>query len=114
MKLTIIAFFLVLVSMSCQTKIRQPDGVRKDIFFKGFFVREYRVNERETKLYLKNEKEAIIEFISMPFFAEAEQALLRKDGKPNVNIVYDEFYNPVRKKTENIVKRITPIYGEKE
>jgi len=109
-----IFIFIALVFGSCQPKARQANELRKGISFSGIFVKEERINEKETKLYLENGKGEIIAFISMPFFGETEQAVLRKDGKPNVNIIYDEFYNPVRKKTENIIKMITPAYGEKK
>jgi hypothetical protein len=114
MRPTFIIIFLAFFSGSCQNKTRQTNELKKGISFSGVFVKEERTNQREAKLYLKNEKGETIEFISMPFFGEIEQMALRHDGKPNINIVYNEFYNPVRKRTENIIKILTTVYGEKE
>ncbi len=105
----IIPFFFI----SCQNKTKETHELKKGIFFSGIFIKEEKSNDREYKLYLKNEKGEILEFISMPFFGENEQKLLQKNGAPNVHITYDEFYNPVRKKVEKIIKTLTPVYGTK-
>ncbi len=110
MRLIAIIACLAFFFGSCQNKTRQTDEVKKGIYFSGIFVKEEILNDKQHILYLKNEKDEIVEFISMPFFGENEIKFLKNDGNPNVNIMYDEFYNPVRKKIEKIVRIITPVY----
>ena len=47
----------------------------------------------------------------MPFFGEEEKSHLAHDGKPNVKIIYNEFYNPVTEKIEYRIKNIDPVYA---
>jgi hypothetical protein len=114
MRIAIITTILIVFFCSCQNKSRQAVDFKKEIFFSGIFVKEEKFNDKQNKLYLKNGNGEIVEFISMPFFDKTEEKYLRNDGKPNVTIVYEEFYNPVRKRTENIVKMITPAYGKNQ
>lgn len=110
MRIAAVIFFLALFAGACETNTKKSTENKKGIAFSGIFVREEKLNDRQHKLYLKDSRGDTIEFISNPFFGEAEIPFLKKDGKPNVFITYDNFDNPVRKKTEKIVRSIHPVY----
>jgi hypothetical protein len=101
--------YIAIFSLCC-CNYSAPDKLQKGVSFKGVFIKEEKTVANQRTLFLKGEDGKVGEFVSMPFFSEAEQELLLKNGAANVYITYDEYYNPVKKTVEKIVKTITPVY----
>lgn len=86
------------------------NAMKGGIRVEGVFIEEEKISDRHRHLYLKI-NDSIVVFQSMPFFGEAERSALRKKGN-NVTITYINYYNPVTKKVDKIVKALMPIYGD--
>lgn len=79
------------------------------ISFEGKFVKIQQVNHRDYLLLLKDENDSIISFLTMLPIDSTEIKMLRKSGN-NIMLHYINFYNPVKKENEKIVKSMTPFY----
>jgi hypothetical protein len=79
------------------------------IAFEGKFVRLERINSRDYYLYLKSDKDSIVEFVTMMPIGDDEIRLLKKSGN-NIQLRYTNYYNPVKKVTEKMVQMMVPVY----
>jgi len=100
-------------SIKTEKEIQQSisEATKNTKAFSGRFIKQEKINSRDYCLYLKNEQDSIVTFISPPFFGDAEIKLLKKSGN-NVNLRYQDYYNPVKKTNEKIVRYMEPLYGK--
>jgi hypothetical protein len=79
------------------------------ISFEGKFIKIEKINHREYYLFLKGDTDTVTTFITLMPINTNEIQLLKKDGN-NIKLCYSNFYNPVRKTNEKMVKKMEPIY----
>jgi hypothetical protein len=96
----LLIFFTVPQSIIAQNKVHK---------FEGKFLKIEKLNQKEYYLYLKNERDSTVKFLTIMPLEKHEIKLLRKKGN-NISLTYTEFYNPVRKVTDKIVKCLIPLY----
>ena len=79
--------------------------------FEGKFLKIEKINSKEYYLYLKNESDTV-KFLTVLPLSKDEIQLLKKTEN-NISITYYEYYNPIRKRKEKIVKSMSPHYDFK-
>jgi DNA polymerase III sliding clamp (beta) subunit (PCNA family) len=88
-------------------KIENAKKVSKLI--KGRFYRIDRIDDRDFNLQIIAKNDSVISFITMIVLSKSEIGRLKTAGD-NIEIYYQEYYNPVRKRKENIVTYTHFIY----
>ena len=78
----------------------------------GRFLKIEKNNDRDYDLYLKLHNHSIMVFNTLIIISENEIPFLKKNGD-NISLSYSEYNNPVTKRVDNMVKRMTPIYDLK-
>ena len=79
--------------------------------FGGKFVKLKKINSRDYTLFLLDSVNNLDSFRTVMPLDTNEIALLTKKGD-NIILHYYNFYNPVTKITEKIVRSMTPVYEE--
>jgi len=90
-------------------KVPKPDEMQVKIenakkgskLIKGRFYRIDRIDDRDFNLQIIAKNDSIISFVTMIMTGESEISRLKTAGD-NIEIYYQEYYNPVRKRKENI------------
>ena len=77
--------------------------------FTGRFYKIEKIGEHDYSLQLITGKDSITTFTTLMPLDETEIGHLKKDGD-NVEINYQDYYNPVKKETIKIIKAMRPIY----
>jgi len=112
---------LCMAAMSCTN---HPDATvlsRKEVLdsktraeentsqFEGRFVKLKKINSRDYTLFLLDSVNNIDSFRTTMPLDTNEIALLMKEGN-NIILHYYNFYNPVTKTTEKVVRSMSPVY----
>jgi hypothetical protein len=87
----------------------KAEAEKNTISFEGRFVKLQQLNQRDYLIYLKDNNDSIVSFLTMMSIDSTEIRLLRKTGN-NISLHYINFYNPVKKENEKIVRSMTPLY----
>jgi hypothetical protein len=77
--------------------------------FEGRFVKFRKVNTRDFMLFLRDSVDNLDSFRTGMPLDKNEIALLTKKGN-NIMLRYYDFFNPVTKTTERVVRSMTPVY----
>jgi len=83
------------------------------IAFTGRFYRIDKLNNRDYVLQLKAANDTVVSFITMMPLGEEEIQRLKKSGD-NIEIYYNEYYNPVKKRKDKIVNYTRFIYEDEK
>ena len=83
------------------------------IAFTGRFYRIEKLNDRDYVLQLKAANDTVVSFITMMPLGGEEIKRLKKAGD-NVEIYYNEYYNPVKKRKDKIVSYTHFIYEDEK
>jgi hypothetical protein len=81
--------------------------------FEGRFYRIEKLNDRDYRLYLKNEQDSIVSFLTVMPLDSNEISMLKTSGN-NMVIQYSNFYDSARKVNDRIVRSMTPVYEFKK
>ena len=77
--------------------------------FEGRFVKLKKINSRIYTLFLLDSVDKLDTFRTAMPLDSNEITLLTKKGN-NIVLCYHNFYNPVTKTTEKVVRSMTPVY----
>ena len=106
--------FFLTITLLCLLLAIPKNTISQDSLkkFEGKFLKIEKINSKEYYLYLKNENDTV-KFLTIIPLDKAEIQLLKRTGN-NITLTYFEYYNPVRKITDKIVKSMTPNYDFKK
>jgi hypothetical protein len=115
----IISCSLLFLTLSCNNdsnNSKDPSNdltslgeIRQSIHFEGRFEKIEKLTQRDYNLFLKDINGNTYLFTTMMPLNETEIANLKKIGN-NIKLVYDEFYNPIKKRNEKLVRSMVPQY----
>ena len=108
-KISLLTITLLCLLITIPKNTISQDSLKK---FEGKFLKIEKINSKEYYLYLKNENDTV-KFLTIIPLDKAEIQLLKRTGN-NITLTYFEYYNPVRKITDKIVKSMTPNYDFKK
>ncbi len=83
--------------------------IKDRIAVDGRFVKQEKEYKNSYNLYLKV-GDSIMLFKTVVILDETEINMLKKKGN-NMHVVYQEYFNPVKKTKERIVRSLIPDYG---
>ena len=106
--------FFLTITLLCLLLAIPKNTISQDSLkkFEGKFLKIEKINSKEYYLYLRNENDTV-KFLTIMPLDKAEIQLLKKTGN-KISLTYFEYYNPVRKITDRIVKSMTPNYNFKK
>ncbi|MGG9964676.1 hypothetical protein [Ferruginibacter sp. SUN106] len=94
---------------SDEINVKIENAKKSSRLIKGRFYRIDRIDDRDFNLQIIAKNDTIINFTTMIAPGESEISRLKTTGD-NIEIYYQEYYNSVRKRKENIVTYAHYIY----